>query len=263
MGRTDAGAVYVFVRSGGTWTQQAKIVAADGRSGDNFGARVSLSGDTLVIGAPGSDPFGRSNAGAAYVYQRFGTTWYPSGKLVASDAAADDQLGFSVAVDGDNVVAGARSADVGMRKDAGAAYVFSRRGMMWFQTAKLAASDGAANDSFGVGVAISGDYVLVGSDFAEIAGKTDAGAAYVYQRGAMGYVQQAKLVAADGAAVVDAGRLRLPVPIVAASDFLAVLVADPLDRLHRDRRPRQRAPLHPSSSPVAVQQPLDATIAAR
>ena len=198
MGRTDAGAVYVFVRSGGTWTQQAKIVAADGRSGDNFGARVSLSGDTLVIGAPGSDPFGRSNAGAAYVYQRFGTTWYPSGKLVASDAAADDQLGFSVAVDGDNVVAGARSADVGMRKDAGAAYVFSRRGMMWFQTAKLAASDGAANDSFGVGVAISGDYVLVGSDFAEIAGKTDAGAAYVYQRGAMGYVQQAKLVAADG-----------------------------------------------------------------
>lgn len=198
MGRTDAGAVYVFVRNGAAWTQQAKIIAGDGRNGDNFGARVALRGDTLVIGAPGADVFGRSNAGAAYVYQRAGSTWYPSAKLVASDAAAEDQLGFAVAVDGDSVVAGARSADVAMRKDAGAAYVFSRRGPMWFQTAKLTASDAAANDSFGVGVAMSGDYVLVGSDFAEIAGKTDAGAAYVFQRGAMGFVQQAKLTPSDG-----------------------------------------------------------------
>ena len=198
MGRIDGGAVYVFVRNGTTWTQQAKLLPSDGRGGDNFGTRVALRGDTLVIGAPGADLMGRSNAGAAYIFQRSGTAWSQIAKLTAFDGASEDQLGFAVALDGDIAVIGARGADIGMRKDAGAAYVFSRRGPMWFQQAKLTATDGGTNDSFGVGVAVSGDTAIVGADFADIAGKTDAGAAYVFQRGAMGWSQQAKLTPMDG-----------------------------------------------------------------
>lgn len=200
MGRTDAGAAYIFVRNGTSWTQQTKLVAGDGRNGDNFGTRAAIRGDTVLIGAPGADSFGRSNVGAVYAFVRSGTSWSQQAKLVAFDAASDDQFGFAVALDGDVAVVGARSADVGMRKDAGAAYAFARRGTMWMPQGKLVASDGGINDSFGVGVAVSGDTAIIGADFAEIAGKTDAGAAYVFQRGPMGWSQQAKLVATDGQA---------------------------------------------------------------
>lgn len=198
MGRTDAGAVYIFVRNGTTWTQQAKIVAADGRNGDNFGAKVALRGDTLVVGAPGADQFGRTDVGAAYVFARTGTTWNQQAKLTAFDGGSDDQFGFAVALDGDIAVVGARGADVMMRKDAGAAYVFGKRGPNWAAFGKLTASDAQAGDSFGVGVALSGDTLVIGADFADPSGKSEAGAAYVFQRGPMGFSQSAKLLASDG-----------------------------------------------------------------
>ncbi len=198
MGRTDGGAVYIFVRSGSNWTQQAKIVPMDGRSGDGFGARVALRGDSLIVGAPGVDQPGRSDVGAAYVFQRSGSTWSQQAKLTAFDGATDDQFGFAVALDNDIAVVGARGADAFMRKDAGAAYVFARRGFGWGPLGKLTASDAAAGDSFGVGVSISGDTIIVGADFADPSGKSDAGAAYIFQRGAMGFGQTAKLLASDG-----------------------------------------------------------------
>ncbi len=198
MGRTDGGAVYIFVRSGSNWTQQAKIVPMDGRSGDGFGARVALRGDTLIVGAPGVDQPGRSDVGAAYVFLRSGSTWSQQAKLMSFDGAADDQFGFAVALDGDVAVVGARGADAFMRKDAGAAYVFGRRGPNWGPFGKLTANDAAAGDSFGVGVSISGDTIIVGADFADPSGKSEAGAAYVFTRGAMGFGQTAKLLASDG-----------------------------------------------------------------
>lgn len=198
MGRTDAGAVYIFVRSGANWTQQAKLVATDGRTGDNFGTRVALRGDTLIIGAPGADQFGRTDVGAAYVFARTGTSWAQVAKLTAFDGASDDQFGFAVSLDGDYAVVGARGADLPMRRDAGAAYVFGKRGPNWGPIGKLTASDAAAGDSFGVGVAISGDTLIIGADFADPSGKAEAGAAYVFQRGPMGFSQTAKLLASDG-----------------------------------------------------------------
>ena len=102
-GRRDAGSAYVFVRSGTTWTEQQKLLASDGAAGDHFGSSVSVSGDTVVVGAPGDDTPGGVDAGSAYVFVRSGTTWTEQQKLLAPDGAADDDFGISVSVSGDTV----------------------------------------------------------------------------------------------------------------------------------------------------------------
>src|SRR5579875_1431228 len=204
-GKTDAGAAYVFGRSGTTWSQQAKLTASDAATGNNFGITVALSADgtTALVGAYGADLPGQTNAGAAYVFGRSGTTWSQQAKLTASDAAAGDFFGGSVALsaDGTTALVGAYHADLPGQADAGAAYVFGRSGTTWSQQAKLTAADAATGVSLGSSVALSADgsTALVGADGADLPGKTDAGAAYVFGRSGTTWSQQAKLVAADAA----------------------------------------------------------------
>ena len=179
---------------GPDWTvaaQQAKIEASDAQTGDEFGYSIDISSDTVVAGAWYEDT-GGSNAGAAYVFTRSGTSWSQQAKLVASNAGAGDQLGYSVAIDGDTIVAGANNEDTAAQ-DAGAAYVFTRSGTSWSQQAKLVASDAQANDQFGRAVSISSDTVVVGASL-EDAGGTDTGAVYVFTRSGTSWSQQAKLV---------------------------------------------------------------------
>ena len=121
-GGVNAGAAYVFTRSGGAWTQQAKLMASDAQSSDYFGYSVAVSGDTAVIGAYG-EATGGSYAGAAYVFTRTGGSWTQQAKLMASDAQENDLFGVSVAVSGDTAVIGARLEATG-GSSAGAAYVF-------------------------------------------------------------------------------------------------------------------------------------------
>jgi len=97
-GGTDAGSAYVFVRSGGVWTFQAKLTASDAAASDRFGVSVSVSGDTAVIGALEDDHAGESNAGSAYVFVHSGGVWTQQAKLMASDAAWYDYFGNSVVV---------------------------------------------------------------------------------------------------------------------------------------------------------------------
>ena len=121
-GGLDSGSAYVFVRSGTTWSQQAKLTASDAAEFDLFGNSVAVSGDTAVIGADFDDDAGL-NSGSAYVFVRSGTTWSQQAKLTASDAAADDFFGDSVAVSGDTAVVGAPwDDDAGL--NSGSAYVF-------------------------------------------------------------------------------------------------------------------------------------------
>ncbi|MGA3027311.1 MAG: FG-GAP repeat protein [Bryobacteraceae bacterium] len=110
------GAVYVFVRSGGVWSQQQELTASDGAYNDQFGQSVSVSGDTAVIGAGGWNTY----QGAAYVFVRSGGVWTQQGELTASDGALDDAFGYSVSVSGDTVAIGANESYSGP----GAAYVF-------------------------------------------------------------------------------------------------------------------------------------------
>jgi len=117
---TSEGSAYVFVRSGTTWSQQAKLTANDGVAYDDFGDSVSLSGDTAVIGARGDDDLG-TDSGSAYVFVRSGTTWSQQAKLTASDGAYSDRFGYSVSVSGDTAVIGAYGDD----NFKGAAYVFA------------------------------------------------------------------------------------------------------------------------------------------
>lgn len=199
-GKTGAGAAYVFVRSGTLWSEQQKLVAADAAQDAAFGFAVAVSGDTAVIGAPGATAAGKATAGAAYVYVRSGTTWTQQQKLTASDAAVDDELGDSVAIDGDTVLAGADFADVAAKADAGAAYVFVRSGTSWTQQQKLTSSDGSDGDHLGQAVSLSGGTAALGAPYADAAGKTSAGAAYVFVRAGTSWTQQQKLAAADAAA---------------------------------------------------------------
>jgi hypothetical protein len=187
-GLADAGAAYVFTRSGSTWTQQAKLVASDAQAGDEFGRSAALSGDgnTALIGAHFEDPSGLADAGAAYVFTRSGSTWTQQAKLVASDAQAGDRFGWSVALSGDGNTAliGAFTEDPGGISDAGSVYVFTRSGSIWSERAKLTASDAAAGDQFGWSVALSGDgnTALIGANLEDPGGISDAGSVYVFAR---------------------------------------------------------------------------------
>jgi hypothetical protein len=176
---TNQGSAYVFVRSGSTWTQQAKLTASDGAANDYFGYSVSVSGDTVVVGAYWDAVDANVNQGSAYVFVRTGTTWSQQAKLTASDGAANDYFGYSVSVSGDAVVVGAYWDAVGANVNQGSAYVFVRTGTTWSQQAKLTASDGAAGDQFGISVSVSGDTVVVGANFDKVAANNQ-GSAYVY-----------------------------------------------------------------------------------
>jgi hypothetical protein len=175
---SGTGAAYVFVRSRGKWSQQAKLTASDATAGDQFGWSVALDGSAAVVGAPGN------KAGAAYVFVRSRGEWSQQAKLTASDATAGDQLGFSAALDGSAAVVGAP----GKNSKAGAAYVFVRSRGEWSQQAKLTASDATSGDFFSNAVAVSGSTAVVG---AELANST-AGAAYVFVRSGTAWSQQAE-----------------------------------------------------------------------
>jgi ribonuclease BN (tRNA processing enzyme) len=174
------GAAYVFARNQGgadNWGQVKKLTASDGIVQDSFGESVAISGDTVVVGAPDHN----GHRGAAYVFARNqggADQWGQLKKLTASDGVDFDRFGVVVAISGDTVVAGKINQNPGLTK--GAAYVFARNqggADQWGQVKKLTAADGAADDSFGVSVAISGDTVVVGA----YGDDSFKGAAYVYQ----------------------------------------------------------------------------------
>lgn len=193
---SDSGAAYVFIRSGTTWSQQQKLAASDGALNDLFGFSVAVSGDTVVISAHLDDDAG-NNSGSAYVFTRSGTTWSQQAKLTAGDAAANDNFGRSVRVDGDTAVIGV-DGDDDNGNASGSAYIFIRNGTTWNQQAKLTASDGAEFDSFGWSVALSGDTVII-SAIRDADNGSSSGSAYIFTRSGTTWSQQAKLTASDGA----------------------------------------------------------------
>jgi hypothetical protein len=231
-----AGAVYVFVRTGTTWTQQAYLKASNTEAGDEFGSSVALSGDTLAVGAVGeasaavgvNPPGGQADnrtrdAGAVYVFVRTGTTWTQQAYLKASNPDALDLFGSSVALSGDTLAVGAWgewSAAVGVNPPggqannladrAGAVYVFVWTGTTWTQQAYLKASNTGESDHFGSSVALSGDTLAVGAVGEASAadgvnpagGQADnsarfSGAVYVFVRIGTTWTQQAYLKASN------------------------------------------------------------------
>jgi hypothetical protein len=177
------GAAYVFVRSGGAWTQQQELNES-GAQEDYFGWSVSLSGDTALIGA-----FGKSNIspyqGTAFVFVRNGDVWTRQQKLTAADGAEYDQFGYSVSLSGDTALIGAYKNSL-TPQAYGAAYVFVRSGGVWTQQQELTASGPSVPGAyFGGSLSLSGDTALIG--------------AYVFTGSGETWTQQQVLMPPDGA----------------------------------------------------------------
>jgi trimeric autotransporter adhesin len=182
-----SGAVYVFVRNGSSWSQQASLKASNAGFFDDFGLSLAMSGDTIVVGAPledsnanGVNGDGNNNSagdsGAAYVFVRNGTNWSQQAYLKASNTGASDHFGASVAISADTIVVGATdessnattvNGDGGdnSASSAGAAYIFLRIGTNWSFQDYLKASNADAFDSFAYSIAVSGDTVVAGAPF--------------------------------------------------------------------------------------------------
>jgi uncharacterized protein (TIGR03437 family) len=188
-GEGGQGAAHVFVLSGGVWIEQQRLIASDGMAWDFFGESVSVSGDTVMIGADGTN----DNLGATYVFVRSGGRWTQQQELAASDGAANDQFGVSVFVSGDTVVIGAQGKNLGQ----GAAYVFVQSGGVWSQQKELTASDGTLGNFFGFSVSLSGDTAVIGHSI----GYGFQGAAYVFVRSGGAWSQEQELTAGSGGAV--------------------------------------------------------------
>lgn len=187
-----AGAVYVFTHDGLVWSLQQKLVATPPLPAERFGASLALAGDRLAVGAPGAD----ANAGAVYVFQRSGVTWSQADRLQATDANAGDALGSSVALDGNFVLAGAPqwAPALAGSYSQGAAYVFEFVSPGWMQQARLLPTMPGNGDTFGHAVDLSGNRAVVGAPLADLR----VGSAYVFERSGPTWVQQDRLAAPAG-----------------------------------------------------------------
>jgi hypothetical protein len=227
------GAVYTFAATGPeARTETAKLTASDGAGGDHLGSSVAVAGDTIVAGAPGATVGGNAAQGAVYTFAATGPgARSETAKLTASDGARFDDLGFSVAVAGDTIVAGAPGATVGGNSSRGAVYTFAATGAgARTETAKLIASDGAAIDRLGWSVAVAGDTIVAGAPRA-CGGNPVQGAAYTFAvAGAAARTQTAKLTASDGARGD-----RLGTSVAAAGD--TTVAGAPIARVGANARP--------------------------
>lgn len=168
-----------------TASQEGKLLASDAITNDVFGTSVAISGDAAIVGALNHAL--DTGQGAAYVFRRAGTTWTEEQILGPPATSSNSAFGISVAISGDTAVVGAYADGT----NAGSAFVFERSNGTWLQTAKLNPMDAAPADAFGLSVAIEGDTAVVGAPWK----LGSRGAAYVFVRAGLTWVQQAKIVA--------------------------------------------------------------------
>lgn len=184
------GAVYVFTRSGSNWTQSAKLVPPVAVAGANYGQRMAMNDQYLLIS--GRDA---NSQRMVHVLEPSGNSFAQTGTITpvgGGDFASHLSLWQRTAV------VGAASATNASGVATGAAYVYDRSGNAFAQTIKLTASDGAASDGFGFSVSIWGERLVVGAYLDDEGAMSDRGAAYVYEKEAGGWTQVAKLQAPDG-----------------------------------------------------------------
>jgi len=194
---SQAGAAFVFIFDGVTWAQQARLLASDGAVADKFGTSVAISGDTIVVGAFNANA-PTSNSGAAYVFVRSGTAWTQEQKLTAALGNADDQFGFSVAINGDVVAVGANHADLPGNSEAGAVYRYARGGTVWTEVQTLSpTAQVTLGDHFGDSLAIAGGRLVVGAS-GDDTPQTSAGAVYVFADSGPAFGLEQKLTIPDG-----------------------------------------------------------------
>lgn len=196
----DMGAAYVFEWANSGWTQQAKLVPADGDENDAFGSAVALAGDIALISADTDEDPSGSKAGAAYVFERTSDGWAEAAKLAPNNGDRHDIFGRSVALaeDGGTALIGAPNDESPTGEDAVMAYVFKRASDGWTVVDSLFAADGDATNIYGVSVALAGGTALVGTPFDDSSNGENVGAAYMFERTNSGrWTESAMIAPAD------------------------------------------------------------------
>ena len=200
------GVVYVYQRTGSTWKQTARIANPDADTFAEFGYSVGVSGTGLVIGAPGSGSGDLAFAGATYIFRLQNGSWVQEAKLLASDGSLGAGFGSATGISLDTV---AVSSEFGLNDSGdptGSAYVFHRdKTGVWRQQARLSPQDGQAFDLYGERLAVSGDVLLVGSDFRANPAGVPVGAGYVYERAGDQWELRMELQPSDGQAFGEFG----------------------------------------------------------
>lgn len=198
---SNAGAVYIYPQTDTGWGMPTKLIAPTPASNDRFGYAVAgcSSGGHVIVGAPTLD-HSALNTGAAFVYRHHDGAWILDATLAASDAAPEARFGWSVAIDGDRLIAGApRDTQYGNR--AGAAYIFNRTnlsgGGAWMQQIKLVAADAGPEKEFGSAVALRDDRAMVGAILDSTLGSI-AGSVFMFTANGSSWQQQARIVPRDG-----------------------------------------------------------------
>ena len=206
-----AGIAYLFSRSISTWSFGATLLATNRVIQPLFGSAVAVNGDLAVVGAQGRS----GDTGGAYVFQKSTNGWTQSSELIPSDGTAGDLFGRSVAIDENYIVVGAPGAE--HAQGTGAVYVFLKGSEGWSEQVRLVASDGAAQDSFGMALAIAEDRIAVGAPYADLDTREDAGKVFVFETNGPSWQEQAMLVSDSG----DSGE-RLGMSLAMESSTLAV-----------------------------------------
>jgi hypothetical protein len=198
----SAGAAYVYVRDGHTWSLQQKLTASDAADFAQFGLSVDISGDTIVVGAYGDDDSGYGT-GAADVYHRDGTTWTEQQKLKAGDEAAESSFGQSVSISGQTIAVGS-PAQSSEAFGSGAVYVFVNNRDHWEQQEKITANVTSENQQLGFSVAVSGDTIVatapgevVGAPSRDAQNVRSKGAAYIFERSGTSWDHQKRFFERD------------------------------------------------------------------
>lgn len=169
----SSGAAYVFTRSGTVWSEQVKLSDPTGGTSDNFGVSVAINGNTILIGADADDDAGPGD-GVAHVYTGSGASWTGQAKLTSSLSGTftNLSLGIDVDLDGDTAVVGAFNSGLN-------AHIFNRSGSVW--TEQLIGTTSTSLNSFGINVAIAGNYILIGDPRDDSSGVTRAGSVHVFE----------------------------------------------------------------------------------
>lgn len=189
----DSGSAYLFEFIGTVWTESTKLTAGDGPVDDQFGWSVSISGDRALVGAYRDDDNGGAS-GSAYIFSFDGASWMMAIKLTPDDGEFAAVFGASVSLSGDRALIGA-PGDRQNAPSSGAAYVFDFDGTTWRATAKLTASDGSFNDTFGASVSPLGDRALIAAPN----DNSNSGSVYVFTFNGASWDEITKLTASDGA----------------------------------------------------------------
>ena len=169
---------FVFERAGGVWSHTATLTASVLQEGEHFGVAVSVSGDTIVVGADDYDEEGRENAGAIYTFVRDAEGWTPQGRTTPPDAADGDNFGAALELDG-SVLAVSAYLDDDRGESAGKVYLYDTVSGDWVLREQFGGDDTDEGDLFGWALGLADGRIAVAAPFENSRG-LQSGSAYIF-----------------------------------------------------------------------------------